>query len=78
MYRQQYGSWCIYRSEYIVVSEETEYQQVQGLPMDPTVDSSDDDFQEAPLTDHVLAQFAVGECGVRAGGSSTAADATHM
>ena len=46
--------------------------------MDPTVDSSDDDFQEAPLTDNVLAQFAVGECGVRAGGSITAADATHM
>ena len=46
--------------------------------MDPTVDSSDDDFQEAPLTDNVLAQLSVGECGVRAGGSITAADATHM
>ena len=33
--------------EYMVVFEEKEYQQVQGLCTDPTADSSDDDFQEA-------------------------------
>ena len=46
--------------EYMVVSEEKEYQQVQGLPMDPTGGSSNDDFQEAPLTDNVSAQLSVG------------------
>ena len=46
--------------EYMVVSEEKEYQQVQGLCTDPTADSSDDDFQEAPLPDNVLAQLAFG------------------
>ena len=37
-----------------------EYQQVQGLCTDPTADSSDDDFQEAPLPDSVLAQLTFG------------------
>ena len=37
-----------------------EYQQVQGLCTDPTADSSDDDFQEGPLPESVLAQLAFG------------------
>ena len=64
--------------ECMVVGEEKVYQQVQGLSTDPTADSSDDDFKEAPLPSSVLAQFAVGECGVRASVGMTAADATHM
>ena len=64
--------------EYMVVFEEKEYQQVQGLCTDPTADSSDHDFQEAPLPDSVLAQLTFGECGVRASVGMTAADATHM
>ena len=51
---------------------------MQGLSVDPTVDSSDDDFKEAPFPDTVLAHFDVGECGVRSSVSMTAADATHM
>ena len=51
---------------------------MQGLCTDPTADSSDDDFQEGPLPESVLAQLAFGECGVRASVGMTAADATHM
>ena len=50
--------------EYMVVNEEKEYRQVLGLCVDPTVDASDDDYQEQPLSDDVLGNIVVGECGV--------------
>ena len=54
----EYG--VVMEPEYMVVSDEKEYQLVQGLCTDPTADSSDDDFQEAPLPDSVLTQLAFG------------------
>ena len=50
----------LFMPEYMVVSEEKEYQQVLGLAEDPTVGSDDDDFQEAPLQDHIAAQLSIG------------------
>ena len=49
-----------------------------GLCVDPTVDTSDDDYQEPPLSDDVLGHFVVGECGVSASDVLTAVDATHI
>ena len=46
-------------SQYMVVSEVKEYQQVQTSHVDPTVDS-DDDFEEAPLSDEVVACVGLG------------------
>ena len=37
-----------------------------GLCVDPTVDTSDDDYQEPVLSDDVLGHIFVGECGVSA------------
>ena len=49
-------------AQYMVVSEVKEYQQVQTSHVDPTVDS-DNDFEEAPLSDELVACVGLGECG---------------
>ena len=64
--------------EYMVVSEEKEFGQVLGLCVDPTVDASDDDYQEPAFSDHVPGNICVGECGVSASLVLTAFDATHI
>ena len=46
--------------EYMVVNEEKEYRQVLGLCVDPTVDASDDDYQEQPLSANVPGNIVVG------------------
>ena len=45
--------------EYMVVNEEKN-RQVLGLCVDPTVDTSDDDYQEPPLSDDCLGIMFVG------------------
>ena len=47
-------------SEYMVVNEEKEYRQVLGLCVDPTVDASDDDYEEQPLSATVPGNIVVG------------------
>ena len=64
--------------EYMVVNEEKEYRQVLGLCVDPTVDASDDDYQEQPSSAIVPGSIVVGECGVRGKSVLTACDATHI
>ena len=63
---------------YVVVSEVREYQQVQGLHIDPTVDVDSDDFQEPSESHGILACPGVGECGASGRVALTAADATHL
>ena len=46
--------------EYMVDNEEKEYRQVCGLCVDPTVDASDDDYQEQPLSANVPGNIVVG------------------
>ena len=47
-------------SEYMVVNEEKEHRQVLGLCVDPTVDASDDDYEEQPLSATVPGNIVVG------------------
>ena len=49
-----------------------------GLCVDPTVDTSDDDYQEPALSDDVLGNICVGECGVSASEVLTFVDATRI
>ena len=65
-------------ASYMVVSEVSEYQQVQGLHVDSTVDAENDDFEEAPLSEVIVACPGVGECGVLGRVLLTAADAEHI
>ena len=46
-------------ARYMVLSEVKSYQQLQTSHVDPTVDS-DDDFEEAPLSDEVVACVGLG------------------
>jgi hypothetical protein len=46
--------------EYMVVHEEKGYRQVLGLCVDATVDASDDDYQEKPLSATVPSNIVVG------------------
>ena len=48
----------------MIVSDVREYQQVQALSVDPTVDSGDDVFEDAPCSDMGAEGCDVGECGV--------------
>ena len=64
--------------EYMVVNEVLEYQQVQGLHVDPTADNENDDFEEAPLSQEKLLCLGVGECGVSSRVTLTAADADNI
>ena len=64
-------------AQYMVVSEAIEYQQVQTSHVDPTVDS-DNDFEEAPLSDELVACVGLGECGASGRVEFTAADAEHI
>ena len=61
-------------AQQLVVSEVKEYQQVQSSHVDPTVDS-DNDFEEAPLSDKLVACVGLGECGAPGCVEFTAADA---
>ena len=45
----------VVEAAYMVVSEVSEYQQVQGLHVDLKVDAEHDDFEEAPLSDVIVA-----------------------
>ena len=49
-----------------------------GLRVDPTVDTSDNDYQEPALSDYVLGNICVTECGVSASEALTSVDDTHM
>lgn len=51
---------------------------MQGLHVDPTVDSDLDDFEEAPLSDGIVACPGVGECGASSRIVLVAADAEHI
>ena len=62
----------------MVVSGVREYQQVQGLDIDPTVDVDSDDFKEPSVSHGILACTGVGECGASGRVALTAADATHL
>ena len=42
-------------AKYMVVTDVSEYQQVQGLSVDPTLDSEDDFYADAPCSDMGLA-----------------------
>ena len=61
----------------MVVSEVREYQQEQGLHIDPSVDVDSDDFKEPSVSHGILACPGVGECGASGCVALTAADATH-
>ena len=91
---ESHASWCssgkvcscnmsmdgveVMEQEYMVVSEVLEYQQVQGLHVDPTADHENDDFEEAPLSQEKLSCLGVGECGVSSRVTLTAAEADHI
>ena len=45
----------VVEAAYMVVSDVSEYSQVQGLHADSTVDDVNDDFEEAPLSDVIVA-----------------------
>ena len=65
-------------ARYMVVTDVSEYQQVQGLCVDPTIDSEDGLFEDAPCSDMGAQGLDVGECGVSGHVMLTSVDADNI